>query len=104
MGKENKLNKTSGMKKRGMSDKTFNAIVMAIMISFLVIVLYPLVYVVSSSFSSGAAVTTGRVLLWPVDISVEGYKIVFSNKQVWIGYANTIFYTITASLFCAPSA
>ena len=99
MGKENKLNKTSGMKKRGMSDKTFNAIVMAIMISFLVIVLYPLIYVVSSSFSSGTAVTTGRVLLWPVDFSVEGYKIVFSNKQVWVGYANTVFYTITASLF-----
>ena len=99
MGKIDKLNKTNRMQKRGMSDKTFNAIVMAIMISFLVIVLYPLIYVVSSSFSSGAAVTTGRVLLWPVDISVEGYKIVFSNKQVWIGYANTIFYTITASLF-----
>ena len=99
MGKIDKLNRTKGMKKRGMSDKTFNAIVMAIMISFLVIVLYPLIYVVSSSFSSGTAVTTGRVLLWPVDFSVEGYKIVFSNKQVWVGYANTVFYTLTASLF-----
>lgn len=99
MGKVNKLNKTKGMNKRGMSDKTFNAIVTAIMVSFLIIVLYPLIYVVSSSFSSGAAVTTGRVLLWPVDLSVEGYKIVFSNKQVWVGYANTIFYTITASTF-----
>ena len=99
MGKIDKLNKTNRMQKRGMSDKTFNAIVLAIMITFLVIVLYPLIYVVSSSFSSGTAVTTGRVLLWPVDFSVEGYKIVFSNKQVWVGYANTVFYTITASLF-----
>lgn len=99
MGKVNKLNKTKEFSKRGMSDKTFDAIVMAIMIAFLIIVLYPLIYVVSSSFSSGTAVTTGRVLLWPVEFSVEGYKIVFSNKQIWTGYANTIFYTVTATLF-----
>lgn len=99
MGKIDKLNKTNRMQKRGMSDKTFNAIVMAIMITFLVIVLYPLIYVVSSSFSSGVAVTTGRVLLWPVDFSIEGYRIVFSNKQVWVGYANTVFYTVGATVF-----
>ena len=80
MGKVNKTTKTKKYSKRGMSDKTFNAIVMGIMIAFLIIVLYPLTYVLSSSFSSGTAVTTGRVLLWPVDFSLEGYKIVFSNK------------------------
>ena len=99
MGKVNKTTKTKKYSKRGMSDKTFNAIVMGIMIAFLIIVLYPLTYVVSSSLSSGTAVTTGRVLLWPVDFSLEGYKIVFSNKQIWTGYANTIFYTVTATLF-----
>ena len=99
MGKVNITIKTKKYSKRGMSDKTFNAIVMGIMIAFLIIVLYPLTYVVSSSLSSGTAVTTGRVLLWPVDFSLEGYKIVFSNKQIWTGYANTIFYTVTATLF-----
>lgn len=99
MGKVDKLNKTKTISKRGMSDKAFNAIVMTIMVIYLIIVLYPLIYVVSSSFSSGTAVTAGRVLLWPVDLSVEGYKIVFSNKQIWTGYANTIFYTVGATLF-----
>lgn len=99
MGKINKINKAKTINRRGMSDKSFDAIVMAIMIAFLIIVLYPLIYVVSSSFSSGTAVTTGRVLLWPVDFSVEGYRLVFSNKQVWVGYANTIFYTVTATIF-----
>ena len=99
MGKMNEFNKTKAHSKRGMSDKTFNTIVMAIMITFLIIVLYPLIYVLSSSFSSGTAVTTGRVLLWPVEFSIEGYKIVFSNKQVWTGYANTIFYTVGSTLF-----
>ena len=99
MAKTNKVKKTKVLSKRGMSDKAFNAIVMAIMISFLIIVLYPLIYVLSSSFSSGIAVTNGRVLLWPVDFSIEGYKYVLANKQIWTGYANTIFYTVGATIF-----
>ncbi len=99
MTKTSKEKKTKVLTKRGMSDKAFNALVIAIMFSFLIIVLYPLIYVLSSSFSSGIAVTNGRVLLWPVDFSVEGYRYVFSNRQIWTGYANTIFYTVGATLF-----
>jgi len=98
MGKEINVKKKRVISKRGMSDKTFDAIVMAIMIVFLIIVLYPIIYVVSSSFSSGVAVTSGRVLLWPVEFSLQGYKIVFSNKQIWTGYANTLLYTVGATI------
>ena len=59
----------------------------------LIIIAYPLVYIVSSSFSSGRAVTSGRVVLWPVDPSLDGYKAVFSYRIVLIGYRNTIIYT-----------
>ena len=82
MGKMINTKKKRTLSKRGMSDKTFDAIVMAIMIGFLIIVLYPIIYVVSSSLSSGVAVTSGRVILWPVEFSVRGYQIVFSNKQI----------------------
>ena len=99
MAKINKAKKTKVLSKRGMSDKAFNTIVITIMVMFLIIVLYPLIYVLSSSFSSGIAVTNGRVLLWPVDFSIEGYRYVFSNQQIWTGYANTIFYTVGATLF-----
>lgn len=58
----------------------------------LVIVLYPLIYIVSSSFSSTRAVTSGRVWLLPVEPSLEGYKAVFAYKDIWIGYANTFYY------------
>jgi multiple sugar transport system permease protein/putative aldouronate transport system permease protein len=58
------------------------------------LVLYPLVYVISSSFSSPWAVSTGRVVLWPVDLSVDGYKAVFSNQMIGIGYINTVIYTV----------
>ena len=78
----------------GLSDKVFDTIVTVFVTIWLVIVLYPLIYVVSSSFSSGEAVTSGRVLLWPVDFSLTGYELVFKNQKVWTGYANTIFYTV----------
>ena len=82
----------------GLSDKVFNAIVTTIVTIWMIIILYPLIYVVSSSFSSGDAITSGRVLLFPVDISLTGYQLVFQNKLVWSGYANTIFYTVTCTL------
>lgn len=85
-------------KKAISSDDIFNAVLVGIVIIWLIIVLYPLIYIVSCSFSSGQAVTTGRVLLWPVEPGIEGYKIVFSYKAVWRGYANTIYYTVLASL------
>lgn len=80
-------------------DKIMYAIIYTVMCVLLVLVLYPLIYVVSSSFSSGAAVSSGRVLLWPVDFSTKGYEIIFSYKLVWTGYRNTIFYTVVATAF-----
>ena len=61
-------------------------------------VLYPLIYIVSSSFSSPAAVSAGKVTLWPVDFSLRGYQAVFEYKSVFIGYRNTIFYTVVGTL------
>lgn len=75
-------------------DRILNVVISAIMGFMCIIVLYPLIYVISSSFSSGNAVSSGKVLLWPVDFSITGYKIVFGYKAVWTSYLNTIFYTV----------
>lgn len=82
----------------GLSDKVFNTIVTTLVTVWAIIILYPLIYVVSSSFSSGDAVTSGRILLFPVEFSLTGYQLVFQNKLVWSGYANTIFYTVLCTL------
>lgn len=84
--------------RRGGSDKLLNTFLLFFFVVFAVLILYPLIYVVSSSFSSGQAVTTGKVLLWPVDFSLTGYQLVFSHKTVWMGYLNTIIYTVTGTL------
>ncbi len=61
-------------------------------------VLYIIVYILSASFSSPAALAAGKVVLWPVDFSVDGYKAVFNYSKVWIGYRNTIFYVIAGTV------
>ena len=61
------------------------------------IILYPLVYIVSCSFSSGSALLAGKVTLLPVDLSLEGYAAVFSNKNIGIGYRNTLLYTVVGT-------
>ena len=78
-------------------DKILYTICYVLLSLLIVAVMYPLIYVLSSSFSSGQAVSSGKVLLWPVDFSLQGYKIIFSYKAVWSGYANTIFYTVAAT-------
>lgn len=60
-------------------------------------VLYPLIYVVSSSLSSANAVMSGRVWLFPVEPSLMSYKAVFNNSQVVSGYLNTILYTVAGT-------
>ena len=79
-------------------DKVLYTVVNIVMIVWMIIIAYPLIFVVSSSFSSGNAVSAGRVLLWPVEPSVTGYQIVFAYKQVWVGFANTIFYTVVGTI------
>ena len=51
-------------------------------------------YIVSSSLSNPAAVTSGKVWLWPVEPSLIAYERVYNYPTIWRGYANTIFYTV----------
>ena len=80
--------------KNPLEDKILYAVVYTIIVLFLIAVMYPIIYIISASFSSGEALQQGRVLLWPVEPGLQGYKAVFSHKNVMTGYRNTIFYTV----------
>jgi putative aldouronate transport system permease protein len=84
--------------RESLGDRVFMFAVYVFLLVILTIVLYPLVYVVSSSFSSPLAVSSGRVWLWPVDFSLRGYQVAFSNPQIITGYANSLYYTIFGTL------
>ena len=79
-------------------DRIMDTTINIIMFLLFLVVLYPLVYVVSSSFSSGDAVFNGKVILWPVDFSTYGYEIVLKFPKVWVGYKNTIINTVLGTV------
>ncbi len=60
--------------------------------------LYPMIFVLSASFSSGDAVSSGRVVLWPVELNFEGYKTVFRNNDILRAYGNTLLYTVVGTV------
>ena len=64
----------------------FTVVNYAMLSVFLIIVLYPLIYVVSASFSSSSAVLSGKVWLWPVEPTLEGYRAVFKIR--WLPKAS----------------
>ena len=62
------------------------------------VLLYPLIYVISCSFSSGDALMAGKVKLLPVEPSLEGYKTVFAYEPIWTGYRNSLLYMAVGTL------
>ena len=63
----------------------------------LIVTLYPLIYILSASMSDPAAVRTGRMVLWPVDVTLQGYRVILQNASLWRGYYNTIIYTVVGT-------
>lgn len=81
-----------------MGDRMFYLISGLILTVIFLLILYPCIFVVSASFSSGTAVQSGKVVLWPVDISFVGYDTVFHNVNIWKGFMNSLFYTFFGTI------
>ena len=77
-------------------DKVFYIVIYILLTAFFITVLYPCVFIVSASFSSGTAVQAGKVILWPVNPTTEGYRIIFRTSTVWTGFRNSIIYTVAS--------
>ena len=91
------------MKKRKIrvsrGDVVFLTLNTLFLVIFFLITLYPLIYVLSASFSDPDAVSGGRMVLWPVGFTLQGYEYIFKYQEIWSGYANTLFYTVFGTLF-----
>ena len=75
------------------ADHVLEIITGAVLVLLSVMVAYPLIYVISASFSSSKALEAGLVVLWPVEACTQAYEFVYNYKAVWVGYRNSIFYT-----------
>lgn len=80
------------------TDRAFHLVNYCVLAVFAMSVLYPLVYVFSSSFSSGHAISSGEVKLWPVGANVDAYKQIFSTSAILVGFANSVFYAVAGAM------
>ena len=84
--------------KESFSDKLYDIITRFLVIFAVVICVYPFVYVISISLSSGIAVNQGRVWLYPVDIDLSTFGMVMRYGELWTSYLNTFYYTIVGTI------
>src|SRR5690625_2644738 len=75
-------------------DRWFDRINTAFLIGVVLVIGYPLWFVLIASISDPQAVESGKVWIWPVDFTIDGYLRVFAENSIWIGYRNTIVYTL----------
>ena len=72
----------------------FDTINTLLLVLVMLVVLYPLYFIVIASFSDPLEVLSGHVVFFPKKVSLEAYKMVFRDAQILTGYRNTIFYTL----------
>ena len=86
--------KTTSLVKDTRADKIFLVFVYFFLAIALLIVLYPLIYIVSASISNPHLVNSGEMWLLPKGVTFEGYRTLLGNSSIWRGYLNTIYYTV----------
>ncbi len=80
-------------------DRVFVVLNGFLLFLFFVATLYPILFVLSASFSDPTAVSTGKMILFPIDPTFQGYEFILQYKEIWTGYANTLFYTIVGTMW-----
>lgn len=79
------------------SDRVFYILNAAVLFIILIVVLYPLWFVLVASVSEYRAVGRGEVIIWPAGFYPDAYVKLFQRQSILIGYKNTIFYTVVGT-------
>lgn len=80
------------------NDLIFNIILYSVSIIILLIVIYPLYFIIIASFSNPTEVANGKVWFFPSQFTLDGYKEIMRHSEIWVGYRNTIVYTVLGML------
>lgn len=78
-------------------DRIFDSINVVLLGLFALIIIYPLVYVLSASFSDPVSVASGDMILWPVNVTLENYAEVFKNQSIITGYRNSLIILVSGT-------
>ena len=82
-----------------MSDKTSDIVLVVLMAVIMLIIAYPLYYVIVASVSDPFDVQAGKTFLLPSQFTLEGYERVFSNDSLLNGFFNSVKYTVIGTLY-----
>lgn len=77
----------------------FDVVNVSLVIATTLLVLYPLYFCVIASFSAPSEIALGNVVAWVKGFTLDSYKYMFQESQLWVGYRNTIIYTILGTLY-----
>lgn len=91
------IKKSEYKKKRKLTDTLFDIGVYGFAILLMLLIIYPLWFVIIASFSNPAEVANGNVWFWPSEWKLDGYIELFKQDIIWRSYFNTILYTIVGT-------
>ena len=83
--------------RRSRSDIIFDTVNVILVSVILALLLYPMYFILIASISSPDLVNTGAITFIPRGITFEGYERVMKEPNVWLGYRNTILYTVVGT-------
>lgn len=79
---------------KGIKDKIFDRFMDLLGFVFMALVAFVIIFVISASISDPKLVATGQVYLLPKGINFDAYKALFNYSDVWVGYRNSVIYTL----------
>ncbi len=86
------------IKDRSLSSKVFDVVIHIVMVIVLLMTMYPVLYVLASSLSSVGANDRGAVSIFPVEFTLEAYKMIFMGGQVPGAFKNSVVYTVVGTV------
>lgn len=93
MAKKNARTGTGIKVKKSKNDKVFDFFLYLLAFIIILIVLYPMYFIIIASVSNPADVSAGNIVFLPKGINFKGYLKLGEYSQLWVGYKNTILYT-----------
>lgn len=108
MSKKNDEMMTGVKVQKSRTDKIFDFFLYTISTIIVIVMLYPMYFIVIASFSNPADVSAGNIVLLPKGITFKGYQKLLEYSQLWVGYKNTILYaalgTVISLVVNVPTA
>lgn len=79
------------------ADKVYNVVNIIFLVLIILLVAYPIYFVFIASISDPNLVSAGKVWLFPRNTQWMGYEMLLQTRTIWLGYRNTIIYTLVGT-------